>query len=155
MLTQQGVIRLYLRRSRCGAVSRCPAAGLVAQNAEQVCESRNESRLFRESSKSTHYLICQQALNYKRRPCFYRRRARPVLASLGVPMVDAGQIVEGQAWASRSWSNRGGAGLGVKKSGRETFPSHRTARGFRLACGVSVPTSATATHCDRSVGKRR
>lgn len=34
------------------------------------------------------------------------RRARPVLARLGVPVVDGAQIVDGQAWASRRTDGR-------------------------------------------------
>lgn len=36
----------------------------------------------------------------------YRRRAKRVLARLGVPIVDAARIVEGQAWASRKSDGR-------------------------------------------------
>lgn len=34
------------------------------------------------------------------------RRAKPVMARLGVPLVDAGNIVEGQRWATRCRDGR-------------------------------------------------
>lgn len=41
------------------------------------------------------------SLSLKFSPCCAIRRAKPVLARLGIPLVDAGQIVEGQTWATR------------------------------------------------------
>eukprot|EP00903_Cladosiphon_okamuranus_P016931 g15607.t1 len=44
---------------------------------------------------------CEEATLDRRGSLQLSRRARPVMARLGVPIVDAARIVEGQAWASR------------------------------------------------------
>ncbi|CAM9213547.1 unnamed protein product, partial [Laminaria digitata] len=49
----------------------------------------------------TVHTYCQEALLDRHGSLQLVRRAKPVLARLGVPIVDAAQIVDGQAWATK------------------------------------------------------